>query len=198
MMRLLGRQFGLPQGRAGAFVGRLMAWSNRELNGWVASVLDVQLTDCILEIGFGPGTLIRSLAAKVEAGYIVGIDPSPVMLEQATRLNQAMIDDGRVLLEPGTVGELIFQAMTFDRVVSVNTFHLWPDPVANLGEVYRVLKPGGQVVIALQPRWLKRSAAVDGLAQQIASQVSAAGFRDVRVETKALKPVAAFILRGTR
>ena len=52
------RQFGHPRGTAGAMAGWVMALrrSNRRRNAWVVSLLDVQPTDRVLEIGFGPGS----------------------------------------------------------------------------------------------------------------------------------------------
>jgi len=50
-------QFAHPQGRAGRVAGWVMAHrpSNRQRNSWVVWLLDVQPTDRVLEIGFGPG-----------------------------------------------------------------------------------------------------------------------------------------------
>src|SRR6187551_3753374 len=57
-------QFGHPRGAAGNVAGWVMAHrpSNRQRNRWVASLLDVQPTDRVLEIGFGPGLAIAELS----------------------------------------------------------------------------------------------------------------------------------------
>ena len=51
------RQFGHPHGIGGRLAGCVMVHrsSNRQRNRWVVSLLDVQPTDRVLEIGFGPG-----------------------------------------------------------------------------------------------------------------------------------------------
>ena len=53
--------------------------SNRSRNRWVVSQLDVQPTDRILEIGFGPGVAVGELARRATNGRIYGIDHSEVM-----------------------------------------------------------------------------------------------------------------------
>ena len=88
------RQAGHPRGAVGKMVAWLMAHrpSNRQRNRWVASLLDVQPTDRVLEIGFGPGLAIAELSRRVgPAGHVYGIDRSDVMLRQATKHNAAAI-----------------------------------------------------------------------------------------------------------
>jgi SAM-dependent methyltransferase len=75
---------------------------NRQRNRCVVSLLEVQPTDRVLEIGFGPGLAIAELSRRVgEEGHVYGIDPSEVMLQQATRRNAAAIAAGRVTLTLG-------------------------------------------------------------------------------------------------
>ena len=57
-------QFGHPRGVAGNVAGWVMTHrpSNRRRNSWVTSLLEVQPTDRVLEIGFGPGLAIAELS----------------------------------------------------------------------------------------------------------------------------------------
>lgn len=50
---------------------------------------------------------------------------------------------------PGTPA-LPYDDEAFDQVIAVETFYFWPDPVANLQEVRRVVKPGGLVALAME------------------------------------------------
>jgi ubiquinone/menaquinone biosynthesis C-methylase UbiE len=63
--------------------------SNRQRNRWVVSLLGVQPTDQVLEIGFGPGVAVAALA-RAGAGHVYGIDHSAVMLRQASRRNDPL------------------------------------------------------------------------------------------------------------
>src|SRR5215510_14694091 len=76
---------------------------------------------------------------------IVAIDISPKMLERAAQKVAAY--QGIIELRVMDVCELPFAEATFDTVVTVCTFCSVPRPVAGLRELYRVLKPGGQLLM---------------------------------------------------
>jgi ubiquinone/menaquinone biosynthesis C-methylase UbiE len=77
--------------------------------------------------------------------HIVAIDISPKMLERAAR--KAAAYSGRIELHEMDVCALPFPDASFDTVATVCTFCSVPRPVAGLHEVYRVLKPGGQLLM---------------------------------------------------
>ena len=56
----------------GGFVGMLaalhMTHDNRDANYWIVSLLDINPTDHVLEVGFGPGLAIQKVAAIVSKG----------------------------------------------------------------------------------------------------------------------------------
>jgi ubiquinone/menaquinone biosynthesis C-methylase UbiE len=114
----------------------------------VVGVLGVQSGDDVLEVGYGPGGLIRLLAQRTEAASIRGVDPSPEMRDQARRYNRSAVRTGRVRLDLGTADRTGLPDASVDRVVSVNNVAIWPDREAAVGELHRVVRPGGTVVIA--------------------------------------------------
>ena len=77
--------------------------------------------------------------------HIVAIDISPKMLERAAQ--KAAAYPGTLELRVMDVCELPFAEASFDTVVTVCTFCSVPRPVAGLRELYRVLKPGGQLLM---------------------------------------------------
>ena len=116
----LRKQFGRPTGWLGALAGQLMARKNRAMNLAAVELLDVKPTDRILEIGFGPGVAIEALSRSATVGLVAGIDPSAVMLRQATKRNRQAIEAGRVVLKSGTASELPFDDGAFDKVLAVS------------------------------------------------------------------------------
>jgi SAM-dependent methyltransferase len=132
-------QFALPRGVAGLLAGCLMLLLNRQRE--LLGLLDVSPGASVLEVGYGPGGLIR-LLGHTPAARICGIDPSPQMRALARWRNP------RADLRLGTAEETGFPDASFDRVVSVNNVGLWPDLTAGLQELHRVTRPGGQVLIA--------------------------------------------------
>jgi SAM-dependent methyltransferase len=113
----------------------------------VVDVLDVQTGQRVLEIGYGPGGLIRLLVARTEAEHIIGVDPSQAMKDVATRANRAAIRAGRVELRLGSADRTGLAEETVDHVVSVNNVAIWPDLEAGIEELHRVVRPGGSVVL---------------------------------------------------
>jgi len=138
--------FAHPSGWRGRLAGQFMRWTNKQDD--MVGLLGVQPGDDVLEVGYGPGHLIRLLAERTDAASIRGVDPSPEMRDQAKRRNRSAVRTGRVRLDLGTADRTGLPDASVDRVVSVNNVAIWPDLDAALGELHRVVRPGGTVVIA--------------------------------------------------
>jgi SAM-dependent methyltransferase len=192
-------QFGRPQGTAGRVAGWVMAHrpSNRQRNSWVVSLLDVQPTDRVLEIGFGPGLAIAELSRRVgDAGHVYGVDHSQVMLRQATRRNAAAIAAGRVTLARAPVDRLPPSlGGPFDAILTVNSLGFWPAPPERLDELRRRLRPGGRIAIASQPRSPGATASTSrNAAREIEALLQDAGYTKTRTETLDLDPPVVCVL----
>jgi len=163
--------------------------SNRRRNAWAVSLLDVRPDDRVLEIGFGPGLAIRELACLATEGYVCGIDHSELMLRRAKRLNAEGLRRGVVDLRLGSVENLPAFDQPFDKILAVNAMMFWQEPVARLGNLRRLLRSGGLIAVAHQPRGPGASdetSAAKG--REIESALAQAGFSELRLEAMALKP----------
>jgi len=138
--------FAKPAGVLGRLAGWFMLWTNRQAD--LLEVLRVRPGQHVLEVGYGPGGLVRLLAERSGAALIRGVDPAPVMREQATKINRAAVNAGRVELGLGSAEHTGLADHSVDLAVSVNNVAIWPDLQAGLGELRRVLRPGGTLVIA--------------------------------------------------
>jgi SAM-dependent methyltransferase len=153
VLRQLGTQFGNPRGPLGALFGRtIFARGNAAFNQWVTQQLDVQPDSHILEVGSGPGVTLHTLAARATAGRVVGLDRSPVMVEQAKRRNLAAMRAGRLSVVQGSAEAAPFDDGSFDLVVAIHVLYFWPDARATLQELRRVLRDGGEVAIGFYLR----------------------------------------------
>jgi ubiquinone/menaquinone biosynthesis C-methylase UbiE len=131
--------------------GIIMARTNEGCGACVTELLKVGSHDRVLEVGFGPGVIIHCLSKLASGGRVAGIDPSHEMLEQARARNATAIKAGRVDLRRGSVENLPFDDNIFDKALAVNSVQVWPDAVAGLREVRRVLKPRARVALGFTP-----------------------------------------------
>jgi len=104
--------------------------------------------DVVLDVGCGAGvdTLFSGMRTG-PSGKVVGIDLTPAMLQKAKK-NLSMTDLKNVRFEEGSVENLPFADQDFDVVTSNGALNLVPDKARAFGEIYRVLKPGGRLMVA--------------------------------------------------
>ena len=195
----LVRQFGDPSGAVGKMVGYIMSHrtSNLERIAWAVSLLNVQPSDCVLEIGYGPGVAINILGRLATEGFVYGVDRSQLMFDQASRRNRDRINMGRIELMVAFASRLPTLGRAVDKVLDINSFQFWNDQVTVLKEVRTRLRPGGIIAIAHQPR--NRGATEDDTikaGERISERLAASGYEEVRVEIKHLKPVPVVCVIG--
>ena len=194
-------QFGRPTGLWGRAAGLLMSHrpSNRRRNAWAVSLLDVQRDDRVLEFGFGPGLAIRELSRIAWKGYVCGIDHSELMLRRAKRLNAEGLRRGVVDLRLGSAEDLPAFDEPFDKILVVNATMFWGEPVARLEELRRLLRSGGLIAVAHQPRGPGASDETSAAwGREMGAALALAGFPEVRLETMALKPAVVCALGVNR
>lgn len=196
-MEALRRQFACPTGWLGRVAGRLMARANRSLNAWAVALLDLERVDRVLEVGCGPGTGLALALRAVDRGAVTGVDASAVMVAQAARRNRTALREGRLRLLHAEVSRLPCADASFDKAFAVNAAQFWPDPIADLREVRRVLRRHGLLVLVVQPRRLRTHAEVEEVRRRLLHQLAEAGFKVVGSELRALRPVAAFSIVAT-
>jgi SAM-dependent methyltransferase len=104
----------------------------------------------VLDIGCGTGVdTIFAAMMTGPSGKVVGIDLVSEMLERAKK-NLSLTDFKNVTLKESSAENLSFSDQEFGVVISNGVFNLVPDKGQALSEVFRVLKPGGRLMIADQ------------------------------------------------
>ena len=161
--------FAHPSGWLGRLAGWIMLWTNK--HGDVLRVLDVQPGDDVLEIGYGPGGLIRQLAERTDAAGIRGVDPSPEMRDQAKRHNRRAVRVGRVELGLGTADRTGLPDASVDRVVSVRSVAIWPDQAASGSFAPRIAPSASILPLPLVASAAATWRAVSGVAVSVAALV---------------------------
>ena len=99
----------------------------------------------VMDLGCGTGTLAIMAKKAQPNAEVVGLDADPEMLKMAyTKRDQEGLD---VKFDVGFTNDLPYPDASFDRVLSsIMIHHLkTPDKEKTAREIYRVLKPGGQL-----------------------------------------------------
>lgn len=145
----------------------------------------------VLDLGCGTGTLTILVKQSQPAAEVIGFDGDPQVLEIG-RIKAAQ-QNVNITFDQGMAYQLPYPAESFDRVISSLVLHhlTREDRQRALGEVYRVLKRGGEFwiidfgkphdalafVISLVMRNLERTKdLIQGL---LPDQLRGAGFQEV-------------------
>jgi SAM-dependent methyltransferase len=108
-------------------------------------LLDVRNGQMVLDVACGPGNFTRSLASAAgPEGLVVGFDESATMLGKAVAETTAP----QVAYVRGDARELPFGDGVFDAVGCFLALHLVPEPFRALGELIRVVGPGGRIAVS--------------------------------------------------
>ncbi|MFH1463140.1 MAG: class I SAM-dependent methyltransferase [Pseudomonadota bacterium] len=171
-----------------------------DLLRWAA--LDLPPDSVAVDLGAGSGLLTVLLAQRLSSGHAVAVDVSPELLERleerATRLG--LMD--RIKLQRAPADATGLPAGTVRVVSTAMLLHEVPDPSAVLAEAFRLLRPGGQLLIrdfvarrfSFIARWHHPGPAYGHLGStDLAERVKRAGFdlRNHRIEG-AMQDLVAF------
>jgi SAM-dependent methyltransferase len=145
----LARQIGIEDASAESL--RRFDAAYLDLYPYLERYLDADLTHRrVLEVGLGYGTLSGRLAARGAELYGLDIAAGPVeMVRHRLRL-MGRPDDDRIV--QGSALDMPFPDASFDRVYSIGCLHHTGDLPRAVGEVHRVLRPGGRAVVMLYNR----------------------------------------------
>ncbi len=141
-------------------VGAFMVWSSRvaklKLRDELIDSLALNGDEKILDVGCGRGLLLIGAAKKLKAGKVTGIDiwSNEDLSENsvdATKQNVKLEGVGdRVRIETGDARKLVYPEANYDVVMSSLAIHNIEDRAEReqaVREMWRVLKPGGKLLI---------------------------------------------------
>jgi SAM-dependent methyltransferase len=158
--------------------------------------------EMVLDLGSGAGFDCFLAASQVgDKGRVIGVDMTPEMLEKA-RENAKKINSTNVEFRLGEIEHLPLADNSVDVVISNCVINLSPEKRRVFDEAYRVLKPGGRLMVSdivllrELPEALKNSieayvGCLSGavLRNEYLGTIKAAGFKDVEVIDEASFPM---------
>jgi arsenite methyltransferase len=128
---------GIPEASVASFAG----------TGNPLSLGTLRPGDRVVDVGCGAG-IDSLIAAKMVGaeGRVIGVDMTPAMVEKASASAVAM-GAPNVEFRAGYAEALPLENAWADVVISNGVMNLFPDKLAGLGEMARVLRPGGRLQI---------------------------------------------------
>jgi SAM-dependent methyltransferase len=114
----------------------------------------------VLDVGCGSGR--HAFQAFKLGADVVALDTDAEEVDAVSQMFAAMLAEGQVPTGAraeaiqGSAYALPFGDATFDKIIASEILEHLPDDVVAIDELYRVLKPGGQLAISV-PRWLPES-----------------------------------------
>ena len=177
-----------PEGIGGRLMVAAMNLGHNSLSDWGLGFLEAPDGVKILDCGCGGGANIKKLLAKYPSAKVNGVDYSEVSVEKSRRLNRAGIENNRCSVICASVAKLPFPEDSFDIVTAFETVYFWPGLAECFGEVFRVMKSGGKILVCNEcdgkneknDKWTK---IIPGLTIYTAAGLEAAleqaGFRNI-------------------
>jgi len=121
------------------------AITDSELTKRFTDAIAADLTMSVLDVACGPGIVAAALAAVTR--HVTALDLTREMLAKARdRCAKARLRN--VTFHEGTATDLPFPDSSFDLAVTRLSIHHFVEPHTVLGEMRRVLKPGGILAVA--------------------------------------------------
>ena len=148
-LQQLAAQLRCPNGEGGLKVAEMMTATNANIITKTIASLNLQNGDTILEIGPGNAGHVKAIPAVAHGAKYTGIDISPPMIAEATRLNAGLVNVNFLLTDGKSIP---FGDSQFNKIFTVNTVYFWQQPQDYANEIARVLQPGGLAAIAFIPK----------------------------------------------
>lgn len=150
--KAIAQQLRKPEGKDGVDVGNQMNQGNYHINLYTLDFLNLQPKSKVLEIGMGNGHFVKNLFEIEKSAEYSGCDYSEEMIKAASQSNEHLIQEGKVTFHYTNGYNLPFDNSNFDTVFTINTLYFWDDIQHLFAELRRVLKPKGELVIAIRPK----------------------------------------------
>ncbi|MGY5878963.1 MAG: arsenite methyltransferase [Candidatus Thorarchaeota archaeon] len=179
---------GMPTGATESFAGC----------GNPVALASLKEGEVVLDLGSGAGLDMFVASKKVgDTGKVIGVDMTPAMIEKAKK-NAEELGITNVEFRFGDIEEMPVDDNSVDVVISNCVINLAPSKAKVFQEAYRVLKPGGRVMVSdivlskplpkeVSDEVITYTGCIGGaiLDEEYLQHMRDAGFKDAKITSKA-------------
>lgn len=141
---------GVPRGPLGWVSTHTMLNTSTVVFRNVGEICQLRDDDVLLDLGCGAGGFLAGQAGHVQ--HMAGIDLSALQVDLARKTLAQRIAAGTAEVVHGDAADLPWPDGTFTVVSCMQVFEAFPEPEKVVGEVFRVLRPGGRAVLNIGER----------------------------------------------
>ncbi len=186
-----------PTGLAGKVAGLILSLNSRNAAERVIDSLDMRPGASVMEIGAGAGQALSRLLRSNPTARVTAVDRSPEMIAKARKRIHGEFPDANVYWLAEPIESALIQPYDYDCMYSINTVPFWTGSSIVLPKLYKGLRPGGRLHLALHSRLLNDETVIR-LLERTFIQVREAGFDDIHSEEFTVDSSLMFIVTATR
>lgn len=181
-----------PHGEEGIQTIENMNVNHKEISEFAFECVAFNESAKIIDIGCGGGVNIEKFL-KLTSGNVDGLDYSEVSVSESIKRNSESVENGRCNVIQADVSNMPIKNESYDLVSAFETIYFWPNITETFKEVFRIIKPYGQFMIAQgtdgnhpdDEKWL---ATIEGMSVYTAPELEKyllnAGFKSVESHVK--------------
>ena len=181
-----------PHGEEGIQTIENMNENHKEISEFAFECININDNAKIIDIGCGGGVNIEKFL-KLTSGNVDVLDYSEVSVSESIKRNSEAVENGRCNVIQADVSDMPIKNESYDLVSAFETIYFWPNITKTSKEVFRIIKPHGQFLIAQgtdgnhpdDEKWL---ATVEGMSVYTAPELKKyllnAGFESVESHVK--------------
>ena len=136
-----------PHGEEGIQTIENMNVNHKEISEFAFECVTFNENAKIIDIGCGGGVNIEKFL-KLTSGNVDGLDYSEVSVSESIKRNSESVENGRCNVIQADVSNMPIKNESYDLVSAFETIYFWPNITETFKEVFRIIKPHGQFMIA--------------------------------------------------